>query len=116
ARIKAARRVEADDEPTRFVDEWVGGGEERMLAEGRALLERDLGGGDGELADALDAALDLAHRGNSQHFLLHGAGVYEIGRLGLELERDHGWSGTDIAALFTGLSGTSPGPGRAPRA
>ena len=39
--------------------------------------------------------------------------MWEIGLLGLELERDHGWTDIEFAALFTGLSNTSTAPGKA---
>ena len=39
--------------------------------------------------------------------------MWEIGLLGLELERDHGWTDIEFAALFTGLSNASTAPGKA---
>ncbi|HMK11807.1 MAG TPA: PEP-utilizing enzyme, partial [Acidimicrobiales bacterium] len=36
-----------------------------------------------------------------------------IGMLGMELERDHGWTDIEFAALFTGLSGATTAPGEA---
>jgi len=112
-RIANARRAEAADAYTEVVERWLGGQEQAMLEEGHELIDRPLDGAtEAEVADALEAASDLAVRGTRQHFLLHGTGVDTIGRLGLRLDRA-GWSTAEVTELFTGLSDTSTGPARA---
>ncbi len=112
-RIATQRRHEANEEYRAVVDRWLGGLEDELLAEGRALLGRDLDAADdGQLADALGAAFALAFRGCREHFRLHGVGINEIGRLGLALTRT-GWTPAEVTDLFTGLSDTSTGPARA---
>ncbi|MBA2626340.1 MAG: hypothetical protein H0U89_12155, partial [Acidimicrobiia bacterium] len=112
-RIAAARRAEATDAFAQVVERWVGGKEQAMLDEGQELLARDLGRlDDASLADLVESAMGLALRGAAEHFRLHGAGVNEIGRLGLALGK-RGWSTADVCELFTGLSDTSTGPAAA---
>ena len=63
-----------------------------------------------KLAEAIDRAIAYAEDALFWHFYLHGAAVWQIGRLGMQLEAEHGWSDAEFAALFTGLSTTSTGP------
>ncbi|HTN79470.1 MAG TPA: PEP-utilizing enzyme, partial [Acidimicrobiales bacterium] len=99
---------------TAIVDEWLGGKEEELRTEGRRLLAIDVESlPSPKLADLIDEACAYATNAWWWHFRLHGAAVWHLGVLGLELERDHGWTDIEFADLFTGLSDTSTAPGAA---
>ncbi len=113
-RVAASRAWSSDDRPAKIVDEWLGGKEDAVRAEGRRLIAIDADSLSGaRLADLIDEAFAYATDAWYWHFRLHGAGVWQIGLLGLELEREHGWTDIEFAELFTGLSDASTAPGRA---
>ena len=113
-RVAASRRWADDDLPTQIIDEWLGGKERKLRAEGRRLIAIDADSLAGpKLADLIDEVLAYATDAWHWHFRLHGAAVWHIGILGRELEQDHGWTDIEFAQLFTGLSDASTGPGEA---
>ncbi len=113
-RVAASRAWSSDDRPAKIIDEWLGGKEEEVRAEGRRLIAIDADALPGpRLADLIDEAFLYATDAWYWHFRLHGAAVWQIGLLGLELERDHGWTDIEFAQLFTGLSDASTAPSRA---
>ncbi len=113
-RVAASRAWSSDDHPAKIVDEWLGGKEDAVRAEGRRLIAIDADSLSGaRLADLIDEAFAYATDAWYWHFRLHGAGVWQIGLVGLELEREHGWTDIEFAELFTGLSDASTAPGRA---
>ncbi len=97
-----------------MIDEWLGGKETELRDEGRRLIAIDVESlSSPKLADLIDETFAYVTDAWFWHFRLHGAAVWEIGTLGLELERDHGWNDIEFAALFTGLSNASTAPGEA---
>jgi rifampicin phosphotransferase len=113
-RVAASRSWAEDDRPTKIIDEWLGGKERKLRAEGRRLIAIDADSLSGpKLADLIDEVLAYATDAWHWHFRLHSAGVWHIGVLGRELEQDHGWTDIEFAQLFTGLSDASTGPGKA---
>ncbi len=116
-RVAASNRWEREDRPAQIIEEWFGGKEAALLDEGRTFFRLDLEHLSGvKLAEAIDRAIAYAEDALFWHFYLHGAAVWQIGRLGMQLEAEHGWSDAEFAALFTGLSSTSTGPAAAQRA
>ncbi len=116
-RVAASRQWERDDRPAQIIAEWFGGKEAALLDQGRMFFRLDLEHHSGvKLAEAIDRAIAYADDALFWHFYLHGAAVWQIGRLGMQLEADHGWTDAEFAALFTGLSTTSTGPAAAQRA
>jgi pyruvate,water dikinase len=116
-RVAASERWNGQDRPTQIVDEWFATKENALLEQGRLYFRRDLESISGsKLADLIDEGWAYARDALFWHFYLHGAAVWQIGRLGRELEAEHGWTDVEFAALFTGLSATSTGPGDAQRA
>jgi pyruvate,water dikinase len=113
-RVAASRSWADDDRPTQIIDEWLGGKERKLRAEGRRLIAIDADSLSGpRLADLIDEVLAYATDAWHWHFRLHGAAVWQIGILGRELEQDHGWTDIEFAQLFTGLSDASTAPGAA---
>ena len=116
-RVAASKRWESEDRPAHIIDEWFGAKEAALLDEGRMFFRLDLEHHSGvKLAEAIDRAIAYAEDALFWHFYLHGAAVWQIGRLGMQLEAEHGWTDAEFAALFTGLSTTSTGPAAAQRA
>ena len=68
------------------------------------------------MAARLEEQLRFVEECFTWHFRLHAAGVDAIGRLGLELTEQHGWTVPELMDLFTGLSATTTDPGEAQRA
>ena len=113
-RVAASRSWADDDHPTQIIDEWLGGKERKLRAEGRRLIAIDAESLSGpKLADLIDEVLAYATEAWYWHFRLHGAAVWHIGVLGRELEQDHGWTDIEFAQLFTGLSDASTAPSEA---
>ncbi|MEM8924871.1 MAG: PEP-utilizing enzyme [Actinomycetota bacterium] len=113
-RIATIRRRDREGYWQRVVDDWLGGDEERLLAEGIAFLDADVEALDDEqLADRLSTAWEYADRAAKQHFHLHAAGINEIMRLSMQLNRDHGFTTAELSGLLTGLSDTTTGPAAA---
>ncbi len=116
-RVAASKRWESEDRPAHIIEEWFGSKEAALLDEGRMFFRLDLEHHSGvKLAEAIDRAIAYAEDALFWHFYLHGAAVWQIGRLGMQLEAEHGWTDAEFAALFTGLSTTSTGPAAAQRA
>jgi pyruvate,water dikinase len=116
-RVAASNRWVREDRPTQIIDEWFGGKEAALLDQGRMFFRLDLENYSGpKLAHTIEEAIAYAADALFWHFSLHGAAVWQIGVLGMQLEADHGWTDTEYAALFTGLSSTSTGPAEAQRA
>lgn len=113
-RVAASRAWFGEGRPARVIDEWLGGKEVELRDEGRRLIAIDVEAlSSPKLADLIDETFAYVNEAWFWHFRLHGAAVWEIGMLGLELERDHGWNDIEFAALFTGLSNASTAPGKA---
>jgi pyruvate,water dikinase len=113
-RLAAAHAADVEDWSGHVVDEWHERAEDDLLERGRAYLVGDLNAlSEQQVAARLDEQLRLAEEGLTWHFRLQAAGVDAIGRLGLELTRDHGWRITEVMDLFTGLSATTTGPAAA---
>lgn len=113
-RLAAAHAADVNDWSAAVVEEWNEQAEDDLLERGRAYLVGDLSAlNDEQVAGRLDEQLRLVEAGLRWHFRLHAAGVDAIGRLGLELTRDHGWPVAELMDLFTGLSATTTGPAAA---
>ena len=113
-RVAASKAWFGEDKPAQVIDEWLGGKEVELRDEGRRLIAIDVDTLSGpKLADLIEEAYAYVTDAWFWHFRLHGAAVWQIGLLGLELERDHGWTDIEFAALFTGLSNASTAPGDA---
>jgi pyruvate,water dikinase len=113
-RLAAAHAADVSDWSGAVVEEWHERAEAELLERGRAYLVGDLSAlNEEQVAGRLDEQLRLVEEGLTWHFRLHAAGVDAIGRLGLELTRDHGWRVAELMDLFTGLSATTTGPAAA---
>lgn len=113
-RIATMRRQQSEGYWQAVVDRWLEGGEEALLAAGYALLDRDLADlTDAALADVAAEAWEYAGAAVKEHFHLHAAGINEIMRLSMELNRRHGFTTADLSGLLTGLSDTTTGPAAA---
>ena len=113
-RLAAAHAADVSDWSGAVVEEWHERAEDELLERARAYLVGDLSAlNEEQVAGRLDEQLRLVEEGLTWHFRLHAAGVDAIGRLGLELTRDHGWRVADVMDLFTGLSATTTGPAAA---
>ena len=113
-RVAASKTWFGEGRPAQVIDEWLGGKETELRDEGRRLIAIDVESlPSPKLADLIDETFAYVTDAWFWHFRLHGAAVWEIGMLGLELERDHGWNDIEFAALFTGLSNASTAPGKA---
>ena len=113
-RLAAAHAADVSDWSGAVVEEWNERAEDDLLERGRAYLVGDLSAlNEEQVAGRLDEQLRLVEEGLTWHFRLHAAGVDAIGRLGLELTRDHGWRVAELMDLFTGLSATTTGPAAA---
>ncbi len=113
-RLAAAHAADVNDWSGAVVDEWHERAEDDLLERSRAYLVGDLTAlNEEQVAARLDEQLRLVGEGLTWRFRLHAAGVDAIGRLGLELTRDHGWQVADLMDLFTGLSAATTGPAAA---
>ena len=113
-RLAAAHAADVSDWSGAVVEEWLDRAEDDLLERGRAYLVGDLTAlNEEQVAARLDEQLRLVEEGLTWHFRLHAAGVDAIGRLGLELTRDHGWRVTELMDLFSGLSAATTGPAAA---
>jgi len=110
-RLAAAHAADVADWSGHTVAEWKGGIETDLLERGRGFLAGDLAA---LTAHQVAARLEEQLRFVEECFIwrarLHAAGVDAIGRLGLDLCRDHGWPVPEIMDLFVGLSGTATDP------
>jgi len=70
----------------------------------------ELGQSPDEVAARLEEQLRFVEESFTWRARLHAAAVDAVGRLGLELSRDHGWPVADIMDLFVGLSGATTDP------
>jgi pyruvate,water dikinase len=113
-RLAAAHAADVSDWSGAVVEEWHERAEDDLLERGRAYLVGDLTAlNEEQVAGRLDEQLRLVEEGLTWHFRLHAAGVDAIGRLGLELTRDHGWRVTELMDLFAGLSAATTAPAAA---
>ncbi|MEM7337643.1 MAG: PEP-utilizing enzyme [Actinomycetota bacterium] len=113
-RIATMRNLERTNYWEGVVDSWLSGDEDALLADGVAILDTDPSGlSDGELADLLAETWTYAERAVKKHFHLHGAGINEIMRLSMVLNREHGFTTAELSGLLTGLSDTTTGPAAA---
>ncbi len=113
-RVAASKAWFGQGRPAQVIDEWLGGKEAELRDEGRRLIAIDVDETSSpKLASLIEETFAFVTDAWFWHFRLHGAAVWEIGLLGLELERDHGWTDIEFAALFTGLSNASTAPGKA---
>jgi pyruvate,water dikinase len=110
-RLAAAHAADVTDWPGRTVEEWKGGAELDLLERGRGFLAGDLAALTADqVAARLEEQLRFVEQGFTWRARLHAAAVDAVGRLGLDLSRDHGWSVPEIMDLFVGLSGTATDP------
>jgi phosphohistidine swiveling domain-containing protein len=113
-RIRILRRQEREGYWQTVVEQWLASDESKLLADGTSYLAVDLTElGDADLADLITETWDYADRALVKHFHLHAAGINEIMRLGMELNREHNFSTADLSGLLTGLSDTTTGPAAA---
>jgi pyruvate,water dikinase len=110
-RLAAAHAADVADWPGQTVEEWKGGAEVDLLERGRGFLAGDLGALTAyQVAARLEEQLRFVEESFTWRARLHAAAVDAVGRLGLELSRDHGWSVAEIMDLVLGLSGTATDP------
>jgi phosphohistidine swiveling domain-containing protein len=110
-RLAAAHAADVDDWYGRVVEEWQDHVEDDLLQRGRGYLAGDLAAlSEEQVAARLDEQLRFVEEGLTWYFQLYGACVDAIGRLGLELTRDHGWTVVELMDLFAGLSHTTTDP------
>ena len=114
-RLAAAHAADVADWSGHTVEEWKGGAETDLLERGHGFLAGDLAALSAQqVAARLEEQLRFVEECLTWRARLHAAGIDAIGRLGLELSRDHGWPVPEIMDLFVGLSGTATDPaGRA---
>ncbi len=116
-RLAAAHAADVNDHSGRAVEEWMTTKEDDLLERGRGYLAGDLAALTArQVAARLEEQLAFMTECFAWHYRLHGAGADAIGRLGLELTTQHGWSLPAFMDLFTGLSSTTLGPAEAQRA
>ena len=116
-RIAIMRKDDANGYWGKVIEGWLSGGEQQLLDEGLGHLSTDLSTlSDTELADATQVAWAYADKAVTEHFHLHGAGINEIMRLSMVLNREHGFTTADLSGLLTGLSDTTTGPAGAQNA
>ena len=110
-RLAAAHAADVADWSGHTVEEWKGGAETDLLERGHGFLAGDLAALSAQqVAARLEEQLRFVEECFTWRARLHAAGIDAIGRLGLELSRDHGWPVPEIMDLFVGLSGTATDP------
>jgi rifampicin phosphotransferase len=110
-RLSAAHAADVADWSGLTVKEWKGGAEVDLLERGRGFLAGDLAALTAQqVAARLEEQLRFVEESFTWRARLHAAAVDAVGRLGLELSRDHGWPVAEIMDLFVGLSGATTDP------
>ena len=116
-RLAAAHAADVTDWSGQVVADWYGGKEDELLERGRGFLAGDLTAlTSAQVATRLEEQLRFVEDSLAWHFRLHVAGADAIGRLGLDLTEQHGWSALEVMDLFTGLSAATTDPAEAQRA
>ena len=108
-RMRIARRAADSDLPMRLIVEWEREGRERIQNRTQRLREVDRPAlDDSTLADHIDDVLEHAEETGYAHFSLSCiSGMSTLGALGKRIQRELGWSTTEIVDLVQGYSSVS---------
>jgi pyruvate,water dikinase len=110
-RLAAAHAADVADWSGHTVEEWKGGAEVDLVERGRGFLAGDLTALTAhQVAARLEEQLRFVEVSFTWRARLQAAAVDAVGRLGLELSRDHSWPVPEIMDLFVGLAGTATDP------